>query len=171
MKLQDLFEDLTVPQLQQSIQQGFPGTRKRQNATHEVRVDKTVFIPMEANNILQVKAETSSNNGNRHQQNIHFKQVRFDAGNAKFVGNDGQEHSIQPLLLNTTTVGVNCNCEDYIWRFATFNLNNKCHIGPIPPKYVRKTTNRPPSNPNNVPGMCKHLLKVVEDLRQKGLVR
>lgn len=171
MKLIDLFEDLTVPQLQQSIQTGFPNTRKRQNATDEVRVDKTVFIPMEANNILQVKAETSSNNGNTHQQNIHFKNVKFNAGNAKFVGNDGQEHSIQALPLRITTVGVNCDCEDYQWRFATFNLNNKCHIGPVPPAYVRKTTTRPPANPSNVPGLCKHLLRVVQDLRQKGLVR
>jgi len=56
-------------------------------------------------------------------------------------------------------------------RFANYNLNHNCHVGPIPPRYVRKTTTRPPANPNAVPGCCKHLLKAIEDLRGYGLIK
>lgn len=174
MKIYELFEDQTVPQLRQNIQTGFPDTKKRQHATNEVRVDNFKYTPFAANGILRVDAITSSNNGNKHKVTIDLRGITFENGdtdqNVTVTSSGGQDISVQPVQLNTTNVGVNCDCQDYIMRFATFNLNQNCHIGAIPPRYIRKTTTRPPANPNNVPGACKHILKCFEDLQGHGLI-
>ena len=174
MKIYELFEDLTIPQLQQSTQQGFPDTKKRQHATNEVRVDHFKYTPYKGNNILRIETITGSNNGHKHKLLIDLRNVKFEGGdnerNVTVTSGDGQETSLQPVPLNTTNVGVACDCPDYIMRFAAYNLNNNCHIGPVPPRYVRKTTTRPEANPNHVPGCCKHLLRAIEDLRGYGLI-
>lgn len=174
MKVFELFEDATIPQLTRSIEVGFPDTRKRQHATNEVRVDQIQYLPLKGNGILRIQSATTSTNGNKHKQFLDLRNVNFESGNtatnATFTSKSGEETSVQPIRLNTTNVGVYCDCEDYNMRFANYNLNNNCHVGPIPPRYVRKTTTRPPANPARVPGMCKHLLKIVQDLRGYGLL-
>lgn len=171
----ELFEDLTIPQLSQSTERGFPDTTKRQHVTHEVRVNNIQYMPFTSNNILKVVTTTTSNNGNGHNQMVELRRVQFEPSdtptNATFKAKDGQDYHILPLKTSVSTVGVACDCEDYIMRFASFNLNNNCHVGPIPPKYIRKTTTRPPANPLKQPGMCKHLIKVVEELSGFGLLR
>lgn len=174
MKVHELFEDATIPQLQQSIQVGFPNTTKRQHATNEVRVDSLKYKPARGSGLLDIISTTTSDSGHKYQQQLQLRKVTYEDGdtpnNDTFVGADGQRYSIQPVPLTSTTVGVSCSCADYIMRFAAYNIDNNCHVGPMPPRYVRKTTNRPPANPNHVPGMCKHLLKVVDDLEGYGLL-
>ena len=94
----------------------------------------------------------------------------FSGANVKITSSDGTEHSITPVTLNVTNVGCYCECSDYQHRFAHFNIQNGCHIGPPPQDYIRKTDTRPEVNPLHVPGLCKHLLKVVETLQEKRIL-
>lgn len=168
-----LSEDATIPQLQQNIQRGFPDTKKRQHATNEVRITSIKYIPAQGLNVLKVESTTASTNGNQHSQLINFRNANLhgnsDTG-VKVETPEGKEFTMDPLKLNTTNVGVYCDCEDYMMRFAAFNIQNKCHLGPPPPPYTRKTTTRPEANPSHVPGMCKHLLKVVDETQRVGIL-
>ncbi|PPD55681.1 MAG: hypothetical protein CTY12_00045 [Methylotenera sp.] len=173
MLLSELFEDATIPQLQQSIEQGFPDTKKRQHATNEVQVAAYQYIPKTNVKLLQVVSNTNSQSGGRYNQVIVLRDVQYDmADSATNISIDrgGKKFYVKPVAFNTTNVAVSCNCPDYIMRFAHTNAENNCHVGQLPPQYIRKTTDRPSANPNHVPGMCKHLLKMTEDLQRTGLL-
>jgi hypothetical protein len=174
MKLFELFEDHTIPQLQTSIEQGFPNTKKRQHATGEVRVTNNTYTPFTNQKVLRVEAHTQSNSGEQYNQFIDLRNITYEyssnSSNVPIEAVDNHEYYVQPIQLNTTNVGVFCTCPDYQMRFAAYNMQNNCHIGPPPARYVRKTENRPEVNPDHVPGMCKHLLKVTDQLRQDGIV-
>ncbi len=177
MKLIDIIqlgEDQTIPQLHQHIRQGFPHTKKRQHATHEVSITKLRYVPVLDNNVLKIDGATRSSNGNNHTQAMEIRGVTFQSANSGNVVQvsdvNGNSHFVTPAPLNTSTVGVFCDCEDYQMRFAIFNIQQNCHIGPPPEPYIRKTTTRPPANPNNVPGMCKHLITIANDLQAKRIL-
>lgn len=170
--LQQLEEDSSIPQLQQNIEQGFPETRKRQHATNEVVISNVQYVPYIGMKMLHVKSLAASN-GNQYQQALQFMRVNFESEdtdtNATFQASDGEDYHIQPLNLSGHNVKVRCNCLDFHYRFANYNAQDKSLVGKPPPLYQKKT-NRPPVNPSQVPGMCKHLLKLVEMLRRYGVV-
>lgn len=174
MKLSDIFEDQTVPQLRQSTEQGFPRTKKRQHSVGEVRVTGIQYLPAPQQKAIQITTATTSSSGNQHKQSVMLKNAEFETmgngSNASFKDATGREYFIKTLPLTDTNVHVTCDCEDYIFRFAHTNDQNGCHLGQLPPNYVRKTTTRPPANPNNVPGCCKHLLKIMDTLKGYGLL-
>lgn len=169
-----LDEVSTAPQLTQNIQQAFPNTRKRQHATGEVSIQNVQYIPYIGTKLLHVKS-TSLSNGNGYNQALQFVRVAFEpedtANNATFKASDGTDYHVQPIDLNDHNCKVRCSCLDFRFRFADYNSQDKSLVGRAPPMYQRKTTTRPPVNPDHVPGMCKHLLKLVQVLRGYGLIR
>lgn len=170
--LQQLYEMSSVPDLEDNIEQGFPHTKKRQHATNEVTVSNVQYMPYLGMKMLHVKS-ISSSNGHQYQQALQFLRVDFDdqkqPDNATFQASDGADYHIKPLQLSGHNVKVRCNCLDFYYRFANYNSQDKSLVGRPPPPYQRKT-NRPPVNPDQVPGMCKHLLKLVDNLTQAGLI-
>lgn len=72
--------------------------------------------------------------------------------------------------IKSNPVGLRCGCQDFRFRFEYPLSLIKSLIGPVR-KYTRKTTTRPPVNPDNVPGYCKHLYWFVRKLMSDGLVR
>lgn len=171
--LQQLDEVSSVPALQTNIERGFPETRKRQHATGEVVISNVKYMPYIGMNMLHVSS-VSSSNGNQYKQALQFNGVAFEdvdtEQNATFQASDGEDYHVQPLELNGHNVKVRCSCLDFHYRFANYNAQDKSLVGRPPPLYQKKT-NRPPVNPAQVPGMCKHLLKLVEMLRGYGLVK
>lgn len=171
--LRQLDEVSTVPGLERNIQTGFPNTTKRQHATGEVAVGNIQYIPFIGTKMLQIKS-TASSNGHQYQQSLQFNNVVFDPTdtdtNATFTASDGTDAHIQPMDLNAINVKVRCSCLDFYYRFANYNSQDKSLVGRAPPIYVRKS-NRPPVNPARVPGMCKHLLKIVDELRKNGMIK
>ncbi len=172
--IQQLNEVSTVTGLEQNISTAFPNTTKRQHATGEVAVQNIQYIPYIGTKMLHVKSSTNSN-GNQYQQSIQFNNVTFEPTdtetNATFTASDGTEAHVQPLDLNAINVKVRCNCLDFYHRFANYNSQDKSLVGKAPPVYVRKTTTRPPVNPLRTPGLCKHLIKVVDELKRIGMVK
>lgn len=170
--LQQLEETSTVPDLEDNIERGFPATRKRQHATNEVTIRNVQYMPYIGMKMLHVKSSSLSN-GNEYRQALQFNGVKFAGQDgpdvATFTASDGEDYHVAPLQLSGHNVKVRCNCMDFHYRFANYNSQDKSLVGKPPPLYQRKT-NRPPVNPMQVPGMCKHLLKLVEMLRRYGLI-
>ena len=168
-----LNEVSTAPDLVQNIERAFPNTRKRQHATNEVTISNVQYIPYIGTKLLHVKSSSMSN-GHQYAQALQFVRVNFESedtdSNSTFKASDGTDYHIQPLDLSDINVKVRCSCLDFRFRFADYNSQDKSLVGRAPPLYQRKTTTRPPVNPTGVPGMCKHLLKLVDMLQQYGLV-
>lgn len=171
--LKQLDEVSSVPDLETNIERGFPETRKRQHATGEVTIANVKYMPYIGMKTLHVSS-TSTSNGHQYKQALQFNGVQFEGSdtetNATFQASDGEDYHVQPLDLAGHNVKVRCNCLDFHYRFANYNSQDKSLVGRPPPLYQRKT-NRPPVNPTQVPGMCKHLLKLVQMLQRYGLVK
>lgn len=170
--LDQLNEVSNVTQLQQNIEVGFPATKKRQHATGEVTVQGVEYIAYRGMKMLHIRSTTTSN-GNAYRQSMQFMRVEFFDSDGPdvvtFKGTDGISYHIKPIALSVHNTKVKCNCMDFHHRFAHYNSQDKSLVGRPPPPYQRKT-NRPPVNPDRVPGMCKHLLKLVQTLQQYGIV-
>lgn len=170
-----LNEDSTYPGLYREIQRGFPDTRRRQHATNEVSIQNVQYLPYVGMKMLQVRVACRSNQHN-YQPIIQFLNVVFDPtdtnDNVTFTGQDNQEYHVQPVDLAQSRVKVRCNCLDFYYRFAMTDFNDGSLVGRMPPVYHPVPgSNRPPANPMHVPGICRHLIKVVDHLRQQGFVR
>ena len=74
-------------------------------------------------------------------------------------------HLIRPTLHTECT--VRCSCADFEYRLAPWNFKHKALFGSRPKKYVKKT-NRPPVNPGQYPGICKHIFQFQSLLHEKG---
>lgn len=172
-----LDESATYDDLYNNITTEFPDTTKREKATNEVNVSTVKLIPVRTTaegGALQVVASTRSNS-HEYKQNMLFSDMEYEQEdtpeNITFQATDGQEYHVKPILLTGNRIRVNCNCMDFYYRFAQWNYNNGTLMGRKPPIYRRKTDTRPPVNPGQVDGMCKHLIKVCDRLRQQGLIQ
>lgn len=171
-QLEQIEEDSTYNQLHGNIVRGFPGTRKRQHATGPVHIVTMEYLPYVNDNVLRVNTVAKSS-GNTYQPVILFRNVRYEpedlTTNITFRATDNQEYHIQTIRLPGSNVRVRCGCLDFYYRFGAWNHGDNSLEGPPPPPY-HATGNRPPANPTQVPGVCKHLIKVVQQLRQGRIV-
>ena len=69
--------------------------------------------------------------------------------------------------LNNNEIKVFCSCTNYRFRFDEYNRKAGAGTGPAFPVYTRKT-NRAPNNPQGLPGVCSHIIELVEYLSSNG---
>lgn len=166
-------QEATLSTFKSNIERGFPNTRKRQFATDPIRISQLKITPFVGTKSLFIKGVANST-GRIYDPMIFFTQVRYQPAdtqdNITFVASDGKQYHIIPLSFVDDNAQVRCNCLDFHYRFAWHNAKAGDLYGRPPPKYIRKTTTRPPVNPLGVPGMCKHLLKLVEALEEAGMI-
>lgn len=165
-----LTEKSTPDELEDNIVTAFPHTKRRQHIVHEVNVKSIEFIPFVGMNTLHVRSTTDD-----YKQAIQFNNVQYVAGeqDGAAVVTDSATNAkywFTPIQLSMNLVKVRCSCLDFRFRFAAYNNTDKSLVGRPPPRYVRKTTTRPSVNPTQVPGMCKHLLRVLEELQRDGVL-
>lgn len=164
----------TYADLEQKTRAFVPPSKKRQHAVQPVQVSKVEFVPARPSQVLTVKVLVTSG-PNKYQTSVMFQDVIYEDGdqadNASFTAADGEEYHIVPIDLTKSNVKVHCNCLDFYYRFAPSNNKDKSLLGNPPPPYQRKTATRPPVNPTQVPGVCKHLIKTITSLRQVGITR
>jgi hypothetical protein len=77
---------------------------------------------------------------------------------------------MKPVEEGKTKVKVRCDCSDFRWRFAYYNAKHGALYGVAPPPYVKKS-DRPPVNPRELPGMCKHLMAAFNKMRSDGYIQ
>jgi hypothetical protein len=144
---------------------------ERKTRANTVKLDNLTFIPMASNNKLKVGSNTTSNNGHDYWSSIVFDNVTYleaeDPSAFSFTGSDNTEYFIEKLPKNAN-VKVNCSCLDFHYRFAVWDNKFRALDGNPPPPYIKKG-NRPPVNPMQSPGLCKHLIKLMDDLRSQHL--
>lgn len=164
-------ERSTLPQLTNNITGAFPNTRRRQHVVHEVRIISMSYTQFVGMKMLHVKAVCESSN-HRYETSVQLLNVEYNPaeGGIVVVGVDGKEYVMSPVTLTDHNVKVRCTCLDFFHRFAQYNNTDKSLVGRAPRPYRRVTTDRPSVNPTRVPGACKHILRVFDELESAGLV-
>lgn len=168
-----LFEKSTIPQLDAKARQAFPHTKKRHNDVNSVNVmPGTFFAPNVPKNELTVDTRTKSRSGNVHTTRIIFYRVNYaQPGTPNTTQLPDMDVAVEPIKLNAETARVACDCMDFRFRFANHNHRDDSLAGEPPPAYQPVPgSNRGPANPAALPGLCKHLMAVVRDLRAKRIV-
>lgn len=146
---------------------------ERSQKANQVQLDNLTYIPMANNAKLKIASNTTSNNGHDYWTSLLFDNVNYldeESPNAyTFTGSDNTEYHIERLPANTQ-VKVNCSCLDFHYRFAVWNNKFRSLDGNPPPPYVKKT-NRPPVNPMQSPGVCKHIMGLMNSLKAQNFFR
>jgi hypothetical protein len=174
VNLKDYFlNEIDIKTVKQNNQVGFPDTKARQHLVLTVNAHEIEFFPYVENGKLEVHSIVRSQ-GNRYSTKIRFDNVDFgsedDNGVVEIEGPDEEQYFIFPLSEFGDNVSMSCNCMDFRFRFANQHSQNKSLVGNPPPTYVRVTNNRPPVNPTNAIGACKHVLALIRKLRQYGVI-
>lgn len=156
----------TLPELYQSAVDAFPGTTKRQHVTDPIEISGIRLTPFLGMKTLLVRA-TATNEGRQYSPVILCKRVTYANEGFSFVASDDEKtYHIVPQNHN---VLVRCNCNDFHWRFNYYNNEEQSLHGRVRAEYENfDGTHR--ANPKEFPGMCKHLMKMVEVLREMGAV-
>lgn len=165
-----LIETSTVHQLKSNTKV-FMGPDREKKAS-QVQLTHVEYVPAIQNGILTVKANTRSSN-KTYDTTIQFSKVKFVQAETPYavpLDLAGEEIFIMPLKARENDVQVHCTCMDFYWRFAMHNNHNDSLIGKPPQPYVKKT-DREPLNPDEVPGVCKHLVKLVEHLTMERVLK
>lgn len=161
------FDESTLDSLYQSVVQAFPRTKMRQHAVDPIEVEEFTWIPYLGLKTLYVKAEVR-NETRHHLPMILFKGVKYGQG-IKLTANDGKVYQLEQLAMDKNDVLVRCDCGDYKWRLNYYNHVDKSLYGPKRKKYEALGV-RPPANPTESPGLCKHLMKMAAILRETGIL-
>ena len=126
-----------------------------------VKVKQVVFNTF-SNMASVYTAQCRSDNGESYTATIAFRSLRGEDGEG-----DVPSATRDPVL-------VRCECKSYLFWFAPANQKAGCQYGENFPAYRRKTTDTkryPEKNPGKVPGLCKHLIRMMHVLIQRDDLR
>ena len=158
--------------LYQSAVDAFPQTTLRQHATQPIKITNLRWIPYKGMKTLFIRG-LAQNEEREYSPIVLFKRVRYrdelDEGVVAIIASNGEIYNFDKLSLENTDVLVRCNCPDFKWRFNFYDHLDKSLYGRKRGPYTRLTEHRPPANPKKMPGMCKHVLKTVEVLKEAGI--
>jgi hypothetical protein len=164
-----ILEEAPLKDLERNIVKGFPTTRKRQYATDTIRIDQLNIVPYVNSRNLLFKG-VANNQGRTYDPEIYFEGIEFDdedtPNNVTFIATDGERYHIQPIKFTENNAKVRCTCLDFYYRFSYYNAKAGDLYGKPFPPYRRRTTTYPPVNPMKLPGVCKHLLKMMQMLEE-----
>ncbi len=161
-----IFESSLID-LYQSAVEAFPNTTKRQHATDPIVIKELSWTPFVGMKTLFIKG-VAQNEDREYNTIVLFRKVNYNGRQVGITANDGLYYSFDRLSFENTDVSVRCNCPDFRWRFAYYNHIDKSLYGNKPKKYESKGV-RPPANPMEYEGMCKHLMKTMKALKEADI--
>jgi hypothetical protein len=168
------FVESSLAELYQSAVDAFPRTRFRQHSVDPVEIVSlgwTPFVGMRTLFLKGVAQNFDSTPFSEYTPIIMFKGVVYHEQLAprriRFMADDGKEYIVERFSLAGEDVQVRCNCPDFSWRFNYYNHLDKSLYGRKRTKYEGTTV---PANPKEMPGMCKHLMKMSQALVDVGLI-
>jgi len=153
-------------ELYRSAVAAFPNTTKRQHATDPVRIVQLDWTPFLGLKTLLIRG-TAVNEGRTYKPMVLFKQVRYGEG-INLRANDGKDYQLKPLSAENNDILIRCDCKDFHWRFNYYDHLDHSLYGRKRAEYVSQ--GGPPANPLELPGMCKHLMKMLLALRDAELL-
>jgi hypothetical protein len=151
----------------------FPKTRKRQYAIDEIKIAYISATPFQGVRTLFIKGlAKNEQNETEYRPMILFKNVIYHNSKnenwAEMIASNGQKFFFEKLNLKKEVV-LRCECNDFKWRFNFEDHRDRSLYGRVRKKYEAKI-NPGSSNPLEMPGMCKHLIKLVNSLHHNGIL-
>lgn len=143
----------------------------RSGRASDVRITNTLFMPYVGNDMLEAEGESQTTNGKYTSRvifdNVIFKDEESD-NTASVVAVDGEHYYFTKINRVRSNVKVSCSCLDFHYRFAAYNHRDDALAAKPPKPYVKKT-DRQPVNPAEVSGVCKHIIRLVEELDRDNI--
>jgi hypothetical protein len=169
----DIWLETSLDGLYDNTLRAFPGALKRQNAIDEVKIEHLLWVPFRGMGTLFVKAQARRDES-KNECMILFKKVKYHSVSARGLvelrASNGETVFVESLSASKTDVLVRCSCEDFHWRMTHFNKMDGSLYGRDRRKYEAKL--RPgSSNPMELAGVCKHLMKMSRVLGESSLLR
>lgn len=159
-----LFES-SLQDLYQSAVAAFPNTTKRQHAVDPIVITNLKWTPYLGVRTLFIKGlAQNKDEGTEYNCLMLFKNVNYDGKEVKITANNLQEYSFDKLSFENTDLVLRCNCPDFYWRFNYYDHVDKSLYGRKRAPY--ESLGGAPANPKEMPGMCKHLMKMSKVLKQ-----
>lgn len=109
-----------------------------------------------------------------YNQTLVFKNVEFSEEEPEVDKNDWYYLEDKNVWykkpgLEENDILARCGCPDHRFRFQLALKKNKALHGNLIP--YEKKTDRPPLNPDDIPGLCKHNYNFIKALIQKGYIK
>jgi hypothetical protein len=167
-----MWTESSLNDLYRSAVQAFPRTRRRQHATDPIRITHLEWTPFIGMRTLFLKglAQNTEEDGGEYEPIILFKNVRYHTtpqpGLVEIMASDNRIYYLEQLNAGRSDVLLRCGCGDYFWRFNYYNSTDRSLYGRARTPYQGEYR----INPMEMPGMCKHLMKMGTSLRDAGLV-
>jgi hypothetical protein len=159
----------SLADLHQSAVDAFPLTTKRQHVVGPIQIDEVRATPFLGMNTLLFRCR-AINEDRIYNPVILLLNVNFNGDGASIEASDNHQiYSFEPLSEHDTDSRVRCQCGDYYWRAQYANWLDRSLYGSNRKPYENMGL-RGPANPNDSPMLCKHLMKLVEKLRQDGII-
>jgi hypothetical protein len=160
-------DETTLNDLYNSTIRAFPKTTRRQHAIDPIEILELNWTPYVGLKSLFVKA--SVRNETRHYNPmLLFKDIRYGSG-LRLTANDGKTYLLERLSAAKNEILVRCECKDFAFRFNYYDYLDKSLYGRKRKKYESLGIG-PPANPLELPGMCKHLIKMAIVLKEIGIL-
>lgn len=145
-------------------------------ASSNVRLEQSRYAAGTKTLMITASVTSESKSGSKYTNVIVFQGVEASQRQrGKFVlpfDVSGQRWYIEKPKAGSHDVRVRCACVDYTQTWAFWNKESKALFGSKYPPYNHKTNNANlERNKKHEAGLCKHLLAVVQQLRDTGVVR
>lgn len=166
-----LLDETTFTQLYNATVATFPNTKYRHNVVDEIKVKNLKFVPYQGLNTLFIKSLAENIEKNTEYKTMALiKNINFNAKSkpVKILDEYGNSYLFEKPKINNNDVLVRCDCQDFKWRFNYYNSLDNSLYGKRRSKYKSKGLSE--ANPAKSPGVCKHIMKLFEQLLKKKVI-
>ena len=156
----------------------FKAWRKKYSKPGSIVLNKPIPYKGTASILFNATMKGVTQYPDNHRVMIMFSGLKFAKEpfkNCLDIEYKGTVYYVEKPSLNKSCIRVRCSCKDFYFCFSLWDYLNRAIVGPKPKKYVRKTPSpsqggRPYKNPNHIPGLCKHIFWLLQNLKQRGWV-
>jgi len=166
MDFKGYINESSINNLYQSAVDAFPNTRMRQHAVDPIEIGNVNMTPYVGVRTLFVRA-TARNEDRQYSPMILFTGVNYNEEGPIQIEYNGRPYQFNPPSIEDSDVRVRCGCGDFKWRFNYYDHVDQSLYGRVRAPYEGQGA---PANPQEMPGMCKHLMKLAQILREEGLI-
>lgn len=165
------WNESTLSDLYMSTLQAFANTKYRQHSIDPVEIKSISWIPYLGMRTLFCKTLIESNN-KEYNVIVLFKNVvvfEEKKPNTYQILSENKKYYVQQMFNEINDVNVRCSCDDFKWRFKYYNFIDHSLYGNKGKQYT-PISNMPNANPQKSPGICKHIMKLMQNLNDTGIL-